>query len=213
MPGREREDSLAAGRAIAGGLLEFAVRDLEPDWFRQVLFARVERLQADQASALDQAMLSVHADLAALFAVQDAADADRFARLMSQLTRVIDLYPSRSADQGELAVYLAVLIAWLNSDPWPQDARFDGPTLTPAAIERKLRIASVRNQHEQDLDVDDLATRCTRLVLLGGPGSGKTWLAKRTARLSAEAALEALGAGARPDEIELPLYTTCAMEA
>ena len=46
--------------------------------------------------------------------------------------------------------------------------------------------------------------------MLGGPGSGKTWLARRTARLCAEAALEALAAGAGPDEVELPLYTTCA---
>ena len=46
--------------------------------------------------------------------------------------------------------------------------------------------------------------------MLGGPGSGKTWLARRTARLCAEAALEALAAGALLDEVELPLYTTCA---
>ena len=66
LPGRAEDSSLAAGRAIAGGLLEFAIRDLEPEGFRQVLFARLERMQADQASALDQAMLGVHADLAAL---------------------------------------------------------------------------------------------------------------------------------------------------
>ena len=69
LPGRASEDSLAAGRAIAGGLLEFAVRDLEPEWFQQVLLARLDRMQADQASALDQAMLGVHADLAALLAL------------------------------------------------------------------------------------------------------------------------------------------------
>ena len=38
-------------------------------------------------------------------------------------------------------VYLAKLIKWLNSDPWPY--RFAGPALTPAAVERRLRIASV----------------------------------------------------------------------
>ena len=63
---------------------------------------------------------------------------------------------------------------------------------------------------EKDLDADELARQCTRLVVLGGPGSGKTWLARRTARLCAQAALEALAAGALPDEVELPLYTTCA---
>ena len=48
-----------------------------------------------------------------------------------------------------------------------------------------------------------------RLVILGGPGAGKTWLAKRTARRCAEEAIAALAAGSTLDEIELPLYTTC----
>jgi hypothetical protein len=209
LPGRTGEGSLAAGRAIAGGLLEFAIRDLEPEWFQQVLFARLDRMQTDQATALDEAMLSVHADLAALLAVQDAADADRFARVMLQLGRVLDRLPPGPADQGEVSVYLATLIRWLNTDPWPQDARV-GPALTPAAIERKLTIASGHGPGDQDLDADDLARRCTRLVVLGGPGSGKTWLARRTARLCAQAALNALAADGLPDEVELPLYTTCA---
>ena len=47
-----------------------------------------------------------------------------------------------------------------------------------------------------------------RLVILGGPGSGKTWLAMRTARFCAEKALAALD-NVTLDEVELPLYTTC----
>jgi NACHT domain len=213
LPGRAGEGPLAAGRAVAGGLLEFAVRDLEPEWFRQVLFSRLERMQADQATALDQAMLSVHADLAALLAHQDVADAGRFAQVMGQLGRVLDRLAPVPADQGEVAVYLVRLIRWLATAPWPQDARFAGPTLSPAAIERQLRIASDRGPDEPDLDADDLARRCVRLVVLGGPGTGKTWLARRTARLCAEAALNALAAGAVPDEVELPLYATCAQLA
>jgi hypothetical protein len=209
LPGRADGGSLAAARGIAAGVLEFAVRDLEPELFRQVLFARLDRMQADQASTLDQALLGVHADLAAQLAGRDAANAERFARMMGQLGRVLDRLPPGPADQGEVAVYLARLIWWLNTDPWPLDKRFDGPALTPAAIERKLRITG-SGRGEQDLDADDLAGRCARLVVLGGPGSGKTWLARRTARLCAEAALDALAAGAGVDEVELPLYTTCA---
>jgi hypothetical protein len=209
LPGRPGEGSLAASRAIAEGLLEFAIRDLEPEWFRQVLFARLERMQTDQASALDQAMLSVHADLVALLAHEDAADADRFARVMGELGRVLDRLPAGPADRGEIAVYLTRLINWLDTDPWPQDNRFGGSALTAAAIERKMRVTSPGKQ-DLDLDADDQARRCSRLVVLGGPGSGKTWLARRTVRLCAEAALEALAAGALPDEVELPLYTTCA---
>jgi hypothetical protein len=117
--------------------------------------------------------------------------------------------PPGAAGQGEVAAYLSALIRWLNADPWPEDARFGGPALTPAGIEQRLRIASGRGR-ERDLDADELASRCARLVVLGGPGSGKTWLARRTARLSAEAALDGLAAGAGIDEVELPLYTTCA---
>lgn len=45
--------------------------------------------------------------------------------------------------------------------------------------------------------------------MLGGPGSGKTWLARRQVRLCAEAASDALANSAIAD-VELPLYTTCA---
>lgn len=60
----------------------------------------------------------------------------------------------------------------------------------------------------RDHDADELASWCSRLVVRGGPGSGKTWLARRTARLCAQAALAALAGGAGLDEIELPLFTT-----
>jgi hypothetical protein len=210
LPSRTDEASLAAGRAIAAGLLEFAVRDLEPEWFQRVIFARLDRLENRQASGLDEAMLSVHADLAALLAYQEA-DEVRFAGVMGQLGLVLDRLPPGPADQREVTVYLATLIRWLNTDPWPQGTQPAGPTLTPAAIERKLRIAdSGDGDGERDLDADDLARQCARLVVLGGPGSGKTWQARRTARLCAEVALNELAAGALPDEVELPLYITCA---
>jgi hypothetical protein len=210
LPGRTAAKSMTAGRAIVGGLLEFAVRSLEPQWFQQVLFARLDRIQADQAAALDHAMLSVHADLAALLALQTEAGTDRFSRVMGQLERVLDLSPPGPADQGQVAIYLATLIRWLNTDPWPQDSRFGGSVLAPAEVERKLGIAIGDDLSEEYVDADDLARRSARLVVLGGPGSGKTWLARRAARLCAEAALEALAAGSTPDEVELPLYTTCA---
>jgi hypothetical protein len=209
MPDRGGEGALAAGRAIAGGLLEFAVLDLEPEWFQRVLFARLERMNSDQASMLDQAMFVLHADLAALIVAQDAASAGRSARLLALLSRVLDRLPPGPADRGEVAVYLAALIRWLNSDPWPQDPRFAGMVLTPADVEQKLRIAVREGEDELELDADVLGRRCTRLVVLGAPGSGKTWLARRTARLCAEAALQALAVGAMPDEVELPLYTSC----
>jgi hypothetical protein len=197
--GRTAEDSHAAALTIARGLLEFAVADLEPDLFQQVLMARLRRMETDQASALDDAMFDLHDDLAA-----------GFASVMDQFKLVLDRLPPGPARRGEIAVYLRTLIDWLDTDPWPRDPQFGGPVLTPAAIERKLRITTARGpEREQDLDADGLAQLCMRLVILGGPGSGKTWLAKRTARRCAEDALRVLAAGGTLDEVELPLYTTC----
>ena len=128
---------------------------------------------------------------------------------MEQLKLVLDRLPPGPAGRGQIEVYLRTLIGWLNADPWPRDPQFGGPVLTPAAIERQLRVTATGWEGEQDVDADGLAQQCMRLVILGGPGAGKTWLAKRTARRCAEKALEALAAAGALDEVELPLYTTC----
>ena len=68
--GRTAEDSSAAAWTIARGLLEFAVADLDPKLFQQLLLTRLQRMETDQASALDQALLTLHADLFASIAAQ-----------------------------------------------------------------------------------------------------------------------------------------------
>ena len=207
--GRTEDDSHTAAMTIARGLLEFAVYDLDPEVFQKVQVARLQRM-ADQASALDKAMLDLHADLTAGFADQHADLTAGFADVMGQLKQVLNrLPPPEPAQQSEIVVYLTTLIAWLNRDPWPEDRQLKGPALTPADIERKLRITATGRAGKVDLDADDLARQCHRLVILGGPGSGKTWLAKRIARCCAEEALQALTAGGTLDEVELPLFTTC----
>jgi hypothetical protein len=194
--GRTAEDSGEAAEIIARGLLEFAVFDLEPDNFQKVVLARLQQM-TNQASELDQALPHLHSDLYA-----------RLDGVMDLLKRALELQPG-PAGRGEITIYLQMLIAWLNTDPWPREHRLGGHALDPAAIERKLRITGAGQAGGQDLDADDQAKRCQRLVILGGPGSGKTWLAKRTARVCAEEALHALAADGALDEIGLPLYTTC----
>jgi hypothetical protein len=44
----------------------------------------------------------------------------------------MDRLPPGPADREEVALYLATLIRWLNTDPWPRDTGFAGPVLTPA---------------------------------------------------------------------------------
>jgi hypothetical protein len=195
LDGRTAKEANAVALAIARGLIEFAVADLDPGLFQQVLMARLKRMEDNQADALDEAMLDLHAS---------------FAGLMSQLKLVLDRLPPGPAQRGDIFLYLRVLIDWLSTDPWPTVPEFSGAALNPAAIERKMTITVASRDRKETFGADELTLRCQRLVILGGPGSGKTWLARRTARRCAEDALRVLIAGGTLDEVELPLYTTCA---
>ena len=173
--------------------------DLEPAVFQRVLLARLDRMEIGQATRLDRVLFGLHTDLA-----------DGFADLQDRMERVLDRLPPGAAGREQVEVYLAALISWLDTDPWPRHQQFGGPVLTPAAIERKLRASVDGVAHGPDVDADELAERCQRLVILGAPGSGKTWLARRTARRCAEQALRVIRAGGTLEDVELPLFTTCA---
>ena len=191
--GRTAADSREAALTIATGLLEFAVADLEPVNFQRLVMTRLDRLETDQASSLEKALFGLQPDLFT-----------HLADVIDQFKRVLERLPG-PAGRAEVTIYLQTLIAWLNTDLWPH--WFGDQALTPAAIERKLWATAAGSAGEQDADV--LARQCQRLVILGGPGSGKTWLAQRTARICADEALQALTAGAALDQIELPLYVIC----
>jgi hypothetical protein len=208
--GRTTESRREAALVIVRGLLDFAAADIDPGIFRQLVLARLQRLEVGQASALDRALFDLHGDLVVGFGRRADAEERAFAAMMEQFKRILDRLPAASATRGDVAVYLHALVTWLSSDPWPRDLRLGGPVLTPASIERKLSVTTrVGRRLRQVADADELAQRCARLVILGGPGSGKTWLAKRTARQCAERALTALADGADLSEVELPMYTTC----
>jgi len=110
--GRTSEDSHAAALTIARGLLEFAAADLDPKLFRQAQVARLQRMETDQASALDEAMLDLHADLVARF----ASVAEQL-KVMEQLKLVVDrLPPGPPADAGDAAPRDQVFISYSHAD-------------------------------------------------------------------------------------------------
>lgn len=206
LPARDQARALVIGRAISAAFLQYVLKDREPELFRQSMLARLDRIEARTESGLDRVLFT--RDVAALLARKDAMDEDRFTDLVDRLSLLVKRLPPGPAGPGEVAVYLARLVHWLDADPWLQGQRAGGPPLAPSQIERKLRITG--SQDIEDQDADELSDHCTRLVILGGPGTGKTWLAKRAARRCALAAMARLADGASLDEVELPLYTTCA---
>ena len=207
---RASEEARVTAAVIASGLLEGALAELDPKRFQQVLLSRLRRMEANDTTVLDEAMLGLHADLAARFMASGQLDAQRFTSLTVSLGQVLDRLPPGPAGRGEVVVYLTMLIDWLNTDRWPDRGGHGGPVLSPAMIERELPVIVRSLQDRTCLGADAVARQYHRLVILGGPGSGKTWLAKRTARRCAEEALTALADGAGLGEVELPLFTTCA---
>ncbi len=113
------------------------------------------------------------------------------------------------ANRFQLEAYLRKVIDRNSQDAWPDRKRFGGPVLTPDTMERELRVIVIEPREPREIGADELTEQCQRLVFLGGPGSGKTWLAKRLARHCAQQSLEALRTGKSPEDVELPLYTTC----
>ncbi|MGH2217571.1 hypothetical protein, partial [Enterococcus faecalis] len=80
-----------------------------------------------------------------------------------------------------------------------------------SALETRLRLRTAASEPGTGGDVISAAKALSgqqMLVVLVGPGSGKTWLSRRYAREAAHAALASLDDGAELDEVELPLLTT-----
>ena len=129
------------------------------------------------------------------------------------LTKLTELTPL-SADQVVCEAYLNVVIDELDHDPWTRMAGGRESSLT--SIARRLPVIAradtgygVGGEQTVTGDALELAARCERLVLLGGPGAGKTWLARRIVIDAAGLALGALTAETDPPTVEIPLFARC----
>ena len=132
------------------------------------------------------------------------------------------------ANRHELIDYLEKQIPdwdyspWTQGRQWTQDRR-------PSQLERTLEITDKRRAmspaealkgtlspninygQQRTMSPAEALEGVWLLTVLGGPGSGKTWLARRLAREAAEKALEQLrDPRVDPASVELPLFTTVA---
>ena len=132
------------------------------------------------------------------------------------------------ADRHELIDYLEKQIPEWDYSPWTQGRKWTQDR-KPSQLERTLEIAdeqktmspakTLKSVSSPNIDYDQQKTMSPAkalegvwlLAVLGGPGSGKTWLARRLAREAAETALEQLrDPRVDPASVELPLFTTVA---
>ena len=110
------------------------------------------------------------------------------------------------ADRHELIEYLKDSIDEWDYSPWTQGRKWS-QNRKPSQLERTLEIA---DEHKTMSPAEALEG-VWLLTVLGSPGSGKTWLARRIAREAAETALEKLrDPRVDPASVELPLVTTVA---
>ena len=111
-----------------------------------------------------------------------------------------------AANRHELIEYLKDSIDEWDYSPWTQGRKWS-QNRRPSQLERTLEIADKR----RTMSPAEALEGVWLLTVLGGPGSGKTWLARRLAREAAETALEQLrDPRVDPASVELPLFTTVA---
>lgn len=105
---------------------------------------------------------------------------------------------------AELRTYLQVRIADWAAPEWFSSSH-DSSTM-----EQRLLLRETGDHHTvgaRDLSAAEALEGQRLLVVLGAPGTGKTWLALHYARESAKLALSELDAGVPLEEVELPLLT------
>jgi hypothetical protein len=115
---------------------------------------------------------------------------------------------SRSVPDYErklLSGYLQDLIHRLEIQRWPLDPRLGGRSLS---LRRDAIDIPAKAVDHGRLATASTATEFRRLLVLGGPGAGKTWFLSRAAIACAERALVQLGAGTELSQVKVPMVAT-----
>ena len=210
---------MAAGRAIVGGAAgssPFVTLSLK--WFQQgPVLPAGPAAERTRPGRWMRRWPAVHADLAAAgLAYQHAVAGWPISpRLMGQLGWVLDRLPRSRADQRLRWRKPGRWPRWLDTDPWMSGTAGPGG-LGPGSRVSRAEVGDHPPSEHMAIagsrDADELGPT----VQVGwwswaARAQVRPWLARRTARLCAEGGSG--GAGGRQghrDEVELPLYVTCA---
>jgi hypothetical protein len=116
------------------------------------------------------------------------------------------------ADWVTVRAYLAAVTDGLDEDLWTRAA--GTRSLSLSAVRRKVSARKPIDIGGGATDgsgvcVDELVSRCDRVVVRGGPGSAKSWLARQSTIRSADIALDLLTEKADLDRVEIPLFALC----
>jgi hypothetical protein len=134
--------------------------------------------------------------------------------LRSDLDEILGRLPPAPADRAVCESYLCVLADDLDHSMWTYQA--GGRELSLTAVAGRLRATAFPDSGYEAPgtggnlgDPLELAARCERLVLVGGTGTGKSWLAQRIAISAAEKAAAELVSGGDLASVEIPLFVRC----
>ncbi|MGP5260252.1 hypothetical protein ACTXMW_10345 [Brachybacterium paraconglomeratum] len=163
-----------------------------------VLLRERHRIESEVLPVLARELESLDSALTALRRDMNSSNAE-IRSLTEELTS--------TASVADLRLYLETRIADWDLAGWIQTET--AGIRHPSQIEREL-VVEDKESESVLLPVSEALRRHTHLVILGAPGAGKSWLARRIAREAAQSALEELDHGTDPLDIEIPLLTTWA---
>lgn len=195
-------DPVRAAEAVVS-----AAKAEDPRWGTEDHYAAAERSIGVTYEALISQLRSSEGTTISVFLALRGSIEDRAARTEDRIRAVaIGLGDLADALAGvgtvaDVMSYLRLRVANWDVSVWHHDWK-------ASALERLVKVREEAVGSAGGQPPEEALAGAQMLVVLGGPGAGKTWLARRYARQAAQTALSQLEDGVGLDDVELPLLTT-----